>query len=163
MSRKSSFSVVIVVLAIAGLSYSTLRYVAKRENHTCRACSRPVHEHSRTVALINGKRGFYCCPACALSEHQQAGKPVEVTELTDYLGSGSLNPAESFIVRNSDVNPCARHEAALSPDKQPMHTDFDRCSPSMLAFRDLKAAQAFAVEHGGQVLRFTDLASQYRR
>ena len=118
---------------------------------------------NRLNELINGKRGFYCCPACALSEHQQAGRPVEVIELTDYLGSGSLDPAESFIVRNSDVNMCARHEAALGPDKQPMHADFDRCAPGILAFRDLKAAQTFAAEHGGQVLPFADLAFEYRR
>lgn len=163
MRRKSLFTLVIAVLALTGVSYSAWRYVAQRANQTCKACLRPVHEHSRTVALINGKRAFFCCPACALSEHQQEGKAVEVTVLTDYLEGGSLNPAESFIVRNSDMNTCARHEAALSPDKQPMHAHFDRCSPSMLAFRNLKTAQAFAVEHGGQVLRFTDLASQFRR
>ncbi|MBX7135160.1 MAG: nitrous oxide reductase accessory protein NosL [Fimbriimonadaceae bacterium] len=163
MNRRSVAVTFVSVLALTGLGYSGWRYVAQREHQTCRACSRPVHDHSRTIASINGKRGYYCCPACALSEHQQAGKPVQVTQLTDYMGGGALVPSESYIVQNSDINPCTRHEAVISPDKQPVHAHFDRCSPSILAFRDMKTAQIFVAEHGGQVDRFSDFASAFQR
>lgn len=163
MNRKSVAVFFIAVLALAGLGYGGWRYNVERQQHSCRACSRPVHDHSRTIAIVDGKRGFYCCPACALSEHRQAGKPVRVTELADYQGGGVLNPAEAVVVRNSDVNPCKSHEAAMTPDKQPLQTDFDRCSPSILAFRNLKAAQSFAAEHGGQILRFAALAAEFNR
>lgn len=163
MSWKRQAVFVIAVLAIAGLGYTAWRYVEQRESLVCKACSRPVHAQSRTVALIDGKRGVYCCPACALSEHQQAQKPVEVIELADHLGGQPLRPGEAFIVRNSDVQPCLQHQATVTEDRQPLHAAFDRCSPSMLAFKDLNSAQAFAEQHGGEVLRFADLASQYRR
>ena len=163
MNRKNIAVVFIAVLALAGLGYAGWHYIVEREQHSCRACSRSVHDHSRTIAFVDGKRGVYCCPACALSEHRQAGKPVRVTELADYRDGGALNPAEAVVVRNSDVNPCKSHEAAVTPDKQPLQTHFDRCSPSMLAFRDMKAAQTFAAEHGGQILRFTALAAEFNR
>lgn len=163
MSRKSVALVFIAVLALAGLGYAGWHYIAEREQHSCLACSRPVHDHSRTIAFVDGKRGVYCCPACALSEHRQTEKPVRVTELADYQGGGALNPAEAIVVSDSDVNPCKSHEAAVTSDKQPLRTHFDRCSPSILAFRDMKAAQTFAAEHGGQILRFAALAAEFNR
>jgi hypothetical protein len=66
-------------------------------------------------------------------------------------------------VRNSDVNPCLRHHPAVDENSQPLEAHFDRCSPSVLAFQDQKAAAAFASEHGGQVVRFSDFASEFQR
>lgn len=162
MSRKRFVGVTFGILLLSGLGYSTFRLVGQREGQSCKACGRPVHSHSRTVARIDGNRGVYCCPACALSEHQQAGTPIEVVELTDYATSQSLDPRKAWVVRNSDVNPCLRHDAVLSPDKQPLHSHFDRCAPSMLAFGSSSAAQSFVREHGGQVVAFSDLASTFR-
>ena len=163
MKPKSLVALLFAVLVVGALSYSAWRFVAERETLSCRACSRPVHEHSRTVALVDGKRRFYCCPACALSERHQSGKPVDVIELTDYLSGRKLEPAGAFVVRNSDVNPCLQHQPAVFADKQPMYSQFDRCSPSILAFASKTAAEDFSRQHGGQVLRFSDLASEYQR
>jgi nitrous oxide reductase accessory protein NosL len=33
----------------------------------------------------------------------------------------------------------------------------------VLAFQDRKSAEAFAGEHGGQVVKFSDFATQYQR
>ena len=121
-----------------------------------------MHSHSKTVSVVGGKRTVYCCPACALSEHQQSGKPVEVVELTSYPDSQILEPKDSFVVRNSDVNSCARREPAVNADKQPMQLHFDRCAPGILAFRDRGSAELFARQHGGQVMMFTALERAVR-
>ena len=47
--------------------------------------------------------------------------------------------------------------AHVSGDKQPMHVHFDRCSPSLLAFAKREAAEAFMREHGGRMVRFSEL------
>ncbi len=117
----------------------------------------------KTVALVDGKRANYCCPACALSEQQQSGKPVRIVELTDFLSGAPLKPASSFVVRNSNVNPCLQHHPAVDENSQPLEASFDRCSPSVLAFRDQNSAAAFTGEHGGQVVKFSDFASEFQR
>ena len=117
----------------------------------------------KTVAAVDGKRTIYCCPACALSEHQQSGKQVQVVELTDYLSGGPLKPENSYMVRNSDVNPCLQHHPAVGENHQPLESHFDRCTPSVLTFPDQKSARVFASEHGGQVIRFSDFASGLRQ
>lgn len=86
---------------------------------------------------------------------------MEITELTGFQTGEALKPAGAYLVRNSDVNPCKTHETAVSADKQPMHSHFDRCAPSILAFHNEAAARAYAAQHGGQVLPFADLASQF--
>jgi hypothetical protein len=163
MQRKSVFASIVVILILAGLGYSAWHLVKERSAQSCKACARPVHSHMKTVAIVDGKRAIYCCPACALSEHQQSGKQVQVIELTDYLSSALLKPESSFVVRHSDVDPGLQHHPAVDENNQPLEVHFDRCSPSVLAFRDQKSAAAFAGEHGGQVVKFSDFASELQR
>lgn len=163
MTPRAAVSLVAVLAMLGGAGYLGWRYVSARNAESCRACTRPVHDHSRTIAAIDGKRGVYCCPACALSEHRQTGKNVDVLQLTDHLSGAAIEPERSFVVRNSDVNPCLEIRGAVSADKQPMHSHFDRCAPGILAFRDQASARAFAARHGGDVTTFPALASEFRR
>ena len=163
MQNRSVFAGIVAILVLAGLGYSGWRYVNERNAQSCKACTRPVHSHMKTVAIVNGERANYCCPACALSDHQQSEKPVQVVELTDYQTNGPLKPEGSFVVRNSDLNPCVQHHPAVSENSQPLESHYDRCTPSVLAFQDQKSAAAFANQHGGQVLRFSDFAVEFQR
>jgi hypothetical protein len=164
MQQKSVVASFVAILILAGLGYSAWRFVRQRSGQSCNACARPVHAHMRTEAILDGKRATYCCPACALSAHQQSGKRVQVVELTDYLTSRPLKPETSFVVRNSDVNPCLQHHhPAVGENSQPLESHFDRCTPSVLAFQDQQRAAAFAGEHGGEVVRFPDFAAEFQR
>ena len=158
MGRRKMIGLAGAVLFLGGMGFAALQYFAARESRFCKACARPVHRLSRTVAVSEGRKSFFCCPSCALFERQQSGKRVEVVELTDHVDGAMLNAADSYVVRDSDVNLCHQHQPSVSADKQPMHSHFDRCAPSILTFRDRRAAEQFAGEHGGQVFRFADLA-----
>lgn len=160
--RRSFYAGIVAILVLAGLGFAAWRVVSGRSAQSCKACTRPVHAHMKTVAMVDGKRATYCCPACALSEHQQSGKPVKVLQLTGYLSGSPLKPETSYLVRNSDVNPCLPHHPAVDNNSQPLESRFDRCSPSVLAFEDQGSATAFASEHGGQVVRFSDFATQFQ-
>lgn len=163
MQRRSALAGIAAILALAGLGYSAWRFVLDRSDRSCGACSRPVHSHMKTVAMVDGKRSVYCCLACALTEEKQSGQRVQVVETTNFLSNSPLNPENSYVVRNSDANPCLQHQPAVGENHQPLEARFDRCAPSVLAFQDQKAARAFASRHGGQVLRFSDFASEFRR
>jgi nitrous oxide reductase accessory protein NosL len=51
----------------------------------------------------------------------------------------------------------------VGEDNQPLEAHFDRCTPSVLAFRDQPAATAFAGGHGGRVVKFSDFAAELQR
>lgn len=154
--------VVLVVTAIAiGLGYAAFRVYGGSQPEQCYACQRAVHAHMRTVALVNGQPKVFCCPACALSEHQQEGKPIRITELTAFLTGATLAPGDAFLVKGSDVNMCAQTKELIDADKRPADLHYDRCAPSLLAFGQRSEALEFARQHGGEVLRFSDMVSAF--
>ncbi len=153
----------LLAVLLLALGYAGWTRWRSSETQICQACSRPIHIHTRTVGLVGNHRELFCCPACALTTHDQSGKPVKIVELTDYGTGSALSPTQAFLVRGSDVNPCAQQHGPVTSDKQPTDVSFDRCSPSMLAFASREAAERFAKEHGGEVLSFSEVAAAYSR
>ena len=161
--RRSGWTVGLAVTAVlAAVVYSGWRELRNRDLQNCTVCERPIHGNTRTLAAVGGKPQPYCCPACALSERRQSGKPVQVLRLTDFNSGSELSPSDAFIVRGSDVSSCSHESPGVGEDMRPLRATFDRCSPSMSAFSDRAAAERFAREHGGEVLPFSSLDSEYR-
>jgi hypothetical protein len=96
-----------------------------------------------------------------LSEHEQEGKPIRIVELTDFPTGRKLSPNDTFLVKGSDVNMCARSHPPLDPDKRPAEVPYDRCSPSLLAFAQKSEAMEFAREHGGHVVSFNEIVYEF--
>lgn len=155
MSRKrSSFGFVVVAALIAGVA--VLGWTMLGSGDACRACGRPIHHEALTIGLDAGQTETYCCLTCALTHHQQSGETVEVVELRDYQTGQALSPEQAYIVRESDVNLCTRH--AVLADREGVSTmEFDRCSPSMLAFGTREQAAEFQRQHGGILLPFSQM------
>jgi hypothetical protein len=152
--------VAIALLAVAG--YAGWRLVERRDQQVCWACQRPVHAASATTARVDGREETFCCPACALSEHEQSGRTVTITSLTDYGTAKPLSPGHAFLVRGSDVHTCAHDQAIRSEYERPLQVTFDRCWPSLVAFDTRERAVVFARQHGGEVVSFTSLETQLR-
>ena len=150
----------IAILAViaAGFVYLAVREQAS-SHEMCQICKRPVHERSRTAGFLGTERELFCCPACAFASHRQSGQAVRITELTDFATDTKLEPQRSFLVRGSDVNLCSHRHSLVDASRQSYTMEYDRCSPSVLAFANKGTAQAFAREHGGAVLSFGDFAA----
>ncbi len=125
----------------------------------CDACRRPANTRSRAAGFLGNKREVFCCPACALTAHRQSGRGVRLTEVTDYNTGKTVPPERSYFVRGSDVNLCEHAHARPMVDetKRTAAEQFDRCSPSILAFQTQGAARTFAAAHGGSVMSFDEL------
>lgn len=128
----------------------------------CSACSRSVQMHTKVTATVNRKKMVFCCPACALWMHRQSNQPVNIATLTDFTSGEALGPEEAYVVIGSTVNPCLGDDHMLvDPSKQPNRLDFDRCTPSMLVFRERDVARSFAAENSGTLTEFSRLVSGY--
>jgi hypothetical protein len=121
-------------------------------SEVCYVCQRPLHAHSKTVAVAGGRARLFCCPACALSQH------AKVTRLTSFATSAPLAPGNAWAVRGSDVNMCVRAQELIGANKRAADLRYDRCLPGILAFARREEAAQFASEHGGEVLRFAALS-----
>ena len=144
-----------VVAAAVAFSARSLRRTSTAE--MCDVCQRPVHAHSKTVALLGGRRDVFCCPACALTAQRQSGRPLKWAALTDYETGRRLSPEQAVLVRGSDVNPCDNVHVLRDATGQPSAEQFDRCSPSILAFAGRDAAARFMAAHGGRLVTVSEL------
>jgi len=158
---KRWLAVIAFLAVVVGLGYAAFRTYDRLQPEQCYACARPIHGHSRTIAMVDGKPRTFCCPACALSEQAQEGKPIRIVELTDYVTGAKLSPKGAFLVKESDVNLCVRSHCLLDADKHAAQLHFDRCLPGLLAFGSEGQAARFAHEHGGQVLPFDAVVAQF--
>jgi hypothetical protein len=161
MSRTQQILGLGIVLVFAlGLGYAGWRMSSSSQMDVCQACGRAVHANMRTVAFLGDKREVFCCPTCALSAGAQTHQPVRFEQLADYETGHALRPADAFAVEGSDVVPCVRSHEMLNRDGQPVPMDFDRCSPSIIAFAKRSSAEKFASEHGGQVGVFLQIVGR---
>src|ERR1035438_10856832 len=85
LHRRVWFAGLACFLAVLALGYTEWKSFAHADAGQCYACKRPIHAHSRTVAFIDGRSRLFCCPACALSQHQQMGKTISITQRTSFL------------------------------------------------------------------------------
>ena len=119
----------------------------------CGVCRRALHGHTRTVAEIEGRREVFCCPACVFTAERQRHRAARLLEVADYETESALVPQKATFVLESKVNPCRSH-AVTDDSKHAAHVAYDRCSPSILAFRTREAARAFSARHGGRVVGY---------
>jgi hypothetical protein len=161
MKRRRWLLGMLGVLAASTIGYGGWRAFRSGEAAECYACKRPIHNHSKTVAFADGRSRLFCCPACALSQREQSGKPVSITRLTSFLTGEPLTPENALVVRGSDVNMCIRDRGIIDADKQPAALLFDRCAPSLYAFSQLGEASQFARQHGGEVMPFREAAAAF--
>ena len=163
MERRRWLVGVSSVLVGAGFGYAGWRTFRPAEAEDCYACRRTIHAHSKTVAFTDGRLRLFCCPACALSQHEQTGRPVTITRLTSFLTGEPLTPENAYVVRGSDVNMCIRTQEIIDSDKRPAGLHYDRCAPSLNAFAQRSEATEFAQRHGGEVLLFREAAAAYAK
>lgn len=161
MGRRAFLGALVVVL-LAAVGYAGWRLVEQRDQRLCHACQRPIHPVAATTARVDGKIAHFCCPACALSEHRQSARRIDITSLTDYPTALRLSPANAYLVRGSDAHPCTHGQTTRGEYDRPLQVTFDRCWPSLVAFASRARAVAFARQHGGDVLAFADVADLYR-
>jgi hypothetical protein len=161
--KKRWFTAAAFVSIALAIGFTMWNSAHSSDSAECYACSRRIHAHTRTVAFLKGHSRVFCCPACALSEHQQENTPVRITQLTSFLTGRPISPNGAYLVRGSNVNMCTTTQAIINADKRDAGMVYDRCAPSLIAFASRAEAADFARAHGGTVMPFQEAASALAR
>jgi hypothetical protein len=123
------------------------------EPRLCEVCRRSLHaDVQATLVLADGDRVHACCPRCALHYMERNADRVARMEVTDHGGGGSIAIADAYLVEGSDRTPCLEHHVVADETGVPLRICYDRCMPSLIAFRSEENARAFIAEHGGTLL-----------
>ncbi len=161
---RAPVAVVVVLFVFAGLGYVGWRMLETRGETSCEVCGRPLHSESAVWADAAGERRHFCCAACALRAERQSGDDIEITEVSDHASDAVLDASEAIFVVGSNVNYCLRQHSVFDPQRNVLDDaktagalEFDRCSPSILAFSSRSAAAQFAERQGGRLLTLEQL------
>ncbi len=117
----------------------------------CDFCLRPLQEKTHyRIHLQTGETKQVCCPRCGL--HFQEGRSdVARAEVTDYESGQSLPAENATFVENSSVMLCCKTSVQRDRSGGQFELSWDRCMPSLIAFRSPINAERFRKRHGGTV------------
>lgn len=127
----------------------------------CQICRRPLHSATiYQIQLSADETVEVCCPRCGL-HYQNAHSEVKGSQVADFE-SGSLFPAEDAIyVVGSDIHLCCSSERVREDRAGGQYLlSWDRCLPSVVAFKNKARANLFRMENGGYLSTYSQLVEQ---
>lgn len=152
---------VILGLAFLGVLFAAVLWGSKRiyapsTNKTCQVCLRAIHEGQEfTLTLKDGKRIAVCCPPCGLHYELRHSAEVASMKATDFAKGDTLPAAEAVYVETASISFCAEHSIERR-EASVEQLQWDRCTPSLVAFRNREEAERFQRLDGGRLLSYQE-------
>ncbi len=156
MKWKDAAITLIALTAIAVVSVVAYRHEARPPADLCAVCQRGMHAGvTYRLELKGGTREDACCPRCGMHYRIQRPNAVEKAWATD-LSTGQFIAAEAaYYVEGGDIEYCTMHSTPVQREPQSVAVrDYDRCLPSLVAFKTQQEAETYQKQHGGQVFEF---------
>jgi len=164
--KAREISVTIVVLVAIGVtSFFAYRYEQKRKTAgMCPFCERMVHPVTAYRLKIGDHVMAACCPRCGMHAQvsQTRGNPGPAWA-TD-VNTGERVAAESATyVEGGDVQYCTHGDQPMTrhPNGVSMR-EYDRCLPTLAAFKTAQEAEDYQHQHGGHVLTYAQALASVR-
>ncbi len=140
---------------VAGGSYFAYRRLVL-PNRQCDVCGRGIQSgHESIIVLKDGRELYTCCPRCALHHEQNNPRQVTGVQVSDHITGEKVRAQKAVYVEGSDERSCIPETS--SPPREPgvaYRREYDRCVPSLVAFKDEEAARRFIASHGGRLLSY---------
>ncbi|MEE8537276.1 MAG: hypothetical protein V3S71_04665 [Acidobacteriota bacterium] len=116
----------------------------------CGVCERQRHPGmGAELTLASGQGLATCCLSCALHFSEKLETPARRFKVEDHAGGGLLDVESAYVVEGSRLNPCLLPSPREAGTRTPLRLSYDRCAPSMVAFRQVRQARDFIARHGG--------------
>jgi hypothetical protein len=142
-----------VITALGAWAYLS---VSRPSPDVCRVCQRGMHQGVTYRLELASEIEDACCPRCGM--HYQIEHPGTVKKaLATDLNTGHFITAEkATYVEGGNVAYCTMHSTPVERQPQGVAVrDFDRCLPSLVAFRMRQEAETYQKQHGGEVLEYS--------
>jgi len=153
------------LLAIGATSFWAYRYEQRRETAgMCPFCDRMVHPVTAYRLRIGGREVVACCPRCGMHAqvNQMAGKPDTAWATDVNTGEAVAAPSATYL-EGGDVQFCTHGNQPVAHQPQGVSVrEFDRCLPTLVAFKTAPEAEAYRQRHGGQVLTYAQALASVR-
>jgi len=166
MKPRNMIVTLVVLLAIGVTSFWAFRYEQRRERAgMCPFCDRMVHSATAYRIKVGNRVVEACCPRCGM--HAQVNQRLGTNGIawaTD-VDTGEQVSAESAVyVEGGDVHYCTHGDQPIVREPHGASTrEYDRCLPTLVAFKTPQEAEAYQERHGGRVLSYSQALASVRQ
>ena len=164
--KAREIGVTLVALVAVGVSsFFAYRYEQTRETTgMCPFCDRIVHPLTVYRMKVGDHVVAACCPRCGMhaqvSQTQGNSGPAWAT---DVITGESVAAESATYVEGADVQYCTHGDQPMTREPQGVSMrEYDRCLPTLLAFKLPQEAEAFQQKHGGRVLSYSQALASVR-
>lgn len=174
MKRREFLVTLVALMAIGLTSFWAYRYEQRREVvDMCPFCDRMVHPATAYRLRVGDRLVVACCPRCAmhLQVNQgsgQAGLPVQAGRIgpawaTDVTTGERIAAETAVYIEGGDLQYCTRGDQPVTREPQGVSVrEYDRCLPTLVAFKTQQEAQAYQQQHGGHILSYVQALAGVR-
>jgi hypothetical protein len=165
MKTRDIVVTVIALAAIAVTSFFSYRYEKRHETAgMCPFCDRMVHPVTAYKLMVDGHEMAACCPRCGMHAqlNQEQGKPGKAWA-TDVTTGESVAAESATYVEGGAVQYCTHGDQPMTREPQGVSMrEYDRCLPTLAAFKTPQEAEAYHQQHGGRVLNYQQALASVR-
>jgi hypothetical protein len=164
MKTKEYLVTGIALVAIAVVCVLAYRHETRPSPDLCQVCQRGLHTGLvYRLGLTNGRIEEVCCPRCGM--HFVLNHPGTVRQAwaTDFASGERVAAQTAYYVEGGDEEFCALHTKPAERGPQGVSIlAYDRCLPTLVAFRAEQGAEAFRREHGGHIVTYDQALNDVR-
>jgi hypothetical protein len=154
---------IVALFAIVGGSLLAYRQVAVRRPATCQICGRDVPRQTGFRLETSGGTVVACCPTCAMHYMLHHPGTVRQAMATDFTSGRTIPAATAYYDEGGDVQYCTAHHPSVERGQLGVSTRvYDRCLPTLVAFKERSEAEAYQKLHGGRVLTYDQALESVR-
>ena len=153
------------LLAIGVTSFFAYRYEKRRDTAAmCPFCARMVHSTTAYRLKVDGHELAACCPRCGMRAQVNGEKGKGIAAWATDVSTGESVPAESATyVEGGDVQYCTHDDQSVAREPHGISVrEYDRCLPTLAAFKSPQEAAAYQQQHGGRVLSYDQALASVR-
>ena len=157
MKARETVVTLVALVAIGLTSFFAYRYEQRRETAgICPFCDRMVHPVNAYRLKLGDNVVAACCPRCGMHAQvsQTRGNPGPAWA-TDVNTGESVAGESATYVEGGDVQYCTHGDQPMTREPNGVSMrDYDRCLPTLAAFKTPQEAEDYQHQHGGRVLSY---------
>ena len=164
MNGKEFWLTAVTLAAITVVCVLAYRHETRPASGMCQVCQRGLHAGLvYRVEMTNGTFEEACCPRCGM--HFALSHPGTVRQAwaTDFASGERIAALAAYYVEGGDEEFCALHAKPVERGPQGVSVlAYDRCLPTLVAFRAVQGAEAYRRQHGGHMVTYDQALNDVR-
>jgi hypothetical protein len=165
MKSRQIVITLVALVAIGVTSFFAYRYEQRRETaDTCPFCERMVHSSTAYRLTVDGHELAACCPRCGMRAqvNREQGK-LDHARATDVTTGETIAAESATYVEGGDVQYCTHGNQPVTREPNGVSVrEYDRCLPTLAAFKTLQEADLYQKQHGGRILSYAQSLDSVR-